>query len=230
MSTRQDTDREQRLFELVRDPLFVTSPDGTVAEGQRGGARAAGRHRGAVARAPVPRVHPSRRPGRRRGGAGRDAGRRCAEPAQPPPPPAARRRGALGRGPVDRRPGERPHLLPGPRRHRSRGGLHGPPRGRLPRRGARDGARRAGRRLPAGQLDPVPHAGTHRGGAAGREPLRRGRRRARGRGAARGGALAADRGAHAPPRRAPRGGARRASRSSATRAASPSTTSARCST
>jgi PAS domain S-box-containing protein len=28
MSTHQDTDREQRLFELVRDPLFVTSSDG----------------------------------------------------------------------------------------------------------------------------------------------------------------------------------------------------------
>ena len=28
MSTHQDTDREQRLFELVRDPLFVTSADG----------------------------------------------------------------------------------------------------------------------------------------------------------------------------------------------------------
>jgi PAS domain S-box-containing protein len=28
MSTHQDTDREQRLFELVRDPLFVTSGDG----------------------------------------------------------------------------------------------------------------------------------------------------------------------------------------------------------
>ena len=28
MSTHQDIDREQRLFELVRDPLFVTSPEG----------------------------------------------------------------------------------------------------------------------------------------------------------------------------------------------------------
>src|SRR5947207_15355387 len=37
MSTHQDIDREQRLFELVRDPLFVSSPDGRLVSANRAG-------------------------------------------------------------------------------------------------------------------------------------------------------------------------------------------------
>ena len=37
MSTHQDIDREQRLFELVRDPLFVSSPDGQLVSANAAG-------------------------------------------------------------------------------------------------------------------------------------------------------------------------------------------------
>jgi two-component system cell cycle sensor histidine kinase/response regulator CckA len=37
MSTHQDIDREQRLFELVRDPLFVSSADGRLLRANRAG-------------------------------------------------------------------------------------------------------------------------------------------------------------------------------------------------
>ena len=37
MSTHQDIDRERRLFELVRDPLFVSSADGRVVGANQAG-------------------------------------------------------------------------------------------------------------------------------------------------------------------------------------------------
>ena len=70
MSTHQDIDREQRLFELVRDPLFVTAR----RRAHRCGANAAalellGLHRGRAGLAPVLGARPSRRP---RGGRARE--------------------------------------------------------------------------------------------------------------------------------------------------------------
>src|SRR5512133_47091 len=37
MSTHQDIDRERRLFELVRDPLFVSTPEGRLVSANRAG-------------------------------------------------------------------------------------------------------------------------------------------------------------------------------------------------
>ena len=37
MSTPQNIDREQRLFELVRDPLFVSTADGRVLGANKAG-------------------------------------------------------------------------------------------------------------------------------------------------------------------------------------------------
>src|SRR4051812_25269285 len=37
MSTHQDIDRERRLFELVRDPLFVSTADGSPVSANRAG-------------------------------------------------------------------------------------------------------------------------------------------------------------------------------------------------
>jgi PAS domain-containing protein len=37
MSTHQDIDRERRLFELVRDPLFVSTAEGRLVSANRAG-------------------------------------------------------------------------------------------------------------------------------------------------------------------------------------------------
>ena len=67
MSTHQDIDRERRLFELVRDPLFVSAADGQLAQRQPGGARAAGHDRGGVVSRPYTElVHPDDREAPRR--------------------------------------------------------------------------------------------------------------------------------------------------------------------
>jgi PAS domain S-box-containing protein len=68
MSTRQDIDREQRLFELVRDPLFVTSADGRSLRVNAAGLQLLGLSEAqCLARSYVELIHPDDREAARMG-------------------------------------------------------------------------------------------------------------------------------------------------------------------
>ena len=101
MSTHLDIDRERRLFELVRDPLFVSSADGRLVGANQAGLDLLGMTEAELVSRPYAELlHPEDREATERELAGRARPRPDAD-ALPRARRALRRRDALGRVAVD---------------------------------------------------------------------------------------------------------------------------------